>query len=113
LPRLRGSNFARSKQYISIIVQSLSLIISLPHPQPYFFSLRQSHYDYEAELFLVSRPAGTLEWFSGRAASELEDVGTAAGKIVQIRQRTPNCAAATAVDQCGVRFSRWIDNLNR
>jgi hypothetical protein len=66
-------------------VQSLSLIISLPHPQPYFFSLRQSHYDYEAELFLVSRPAGTLDWFSGLAASELEDVGTAAGKIAQIR----------------------------
>jgi hypothetical protein len=94
-------------------VQSLSLIISLPHPQPYFFSLRQSHYDYEAELFLVNRPAGTLDWFSCLAASELEDVGTAAGKIAQIRQRTPNCTAATAVDQRGVRCSRRIDNLNR
>jgi len=27
----------------------------------------------------------SLEWFSGRAASELEDVSTAASKIVQIR----------------------------
>jgi hypothetical protein len=52
LPRFLGSNFARSKQYISIIMQSLSLIISLPHPQSYFFSLRQSHYHYQAELFL-------------------------------------------------------------
>jgi hypothetical protein len=79
-------------------VQSLSLIIGLPQPQPYFFYLRQSHCDYEAKLFLVSRLAGTLECLSGLAASELEDVGTAAGKFVQIRQRTPNCAAATAVD---------------
>jgi hypothetical protein len=111
LTRLRGSHFACFRQYISIIVQSSSLIISVPHPQPYFFSLRQSYYEYGAELFLV-RPAGTLDWFSGLAASELEDVGTAAGKIVQIRQRTPNCAAATAVE-CGVRCSRRIDNLNR
>jgi hypothetical protein len=25
-----------------------------PCPQPYFFSLRQSHYDYAAELFLLA-----------------------------------------------------------
>jgi hypothetical protein len=36
--------------------------------------------------------------FSRVAASELEDVGTTAGEIVHIRQRTPNCTAATAVD---------------
>jgi hypothetical protein len=41
---------ARSKQYSSINVQSLLLIKCPPYPPPYFFPLRQSHYDYVAEL---------------------------------------------------------------
>ena len=54
-----------------------------------------------------------LECSEALPPSELEDVGAAASKIVQIRQRPANSAAAPAVDQCGVRCSRRIDNLNR